>query len=272
MDRRAAERDIGCPCHLIFAHVCCPFCSIRPWDTTGSRRPQRSRACAASRLVVNFFQPSFTLASKTRVGAKVHQTDHAPQPPYSKLRALPTVSDEMKERLRAVAVQLDPLQRLEEIRSVQHHLADLAAGQPLHLAPRQDGSLDEFLSGWPPRGSTAKSAPRIGSCLAPRMIGGRARIRLRPPGPLCALGSRPSPIASGAISLNASSTNSRRLPGRATAHLPAPGPRVATSGGAPTRIRIAVAGRGVETGDARGATRSTAHTRGSGAQKRRPHE
>ena len=53
----------------------------------------------------------------------------------------------MKERLRAVAVQLDPLRLLEEIRSVQHHVAALAAGQPSHLAPRQDGSLDRFLAG-----------------------------------------------------------------------------------------------------------------------------
>ena len=53
----------------------------------------------------------------------------------------------MKERLRAVAVQLDPLRLLEEIRSVQHHLAGLAAGEPTHLASRHEGSLDGFLAG-----------------------------------------------------------------------------------------------------------------------------
>jgi len=96
---------------------------------------------------VNFFQPSFKLASKTRVGAKVHKTYHAPETPYAKLLALPSMSDEMKERLRAVALQLDPLRLLEEIRAVQHHLAALAAGEPTHLAPRHGGSLDGFLAG-----------------------------------------------------------------------------------------------------------------------------
>src|ERR1700730_627740 len=106
-----------------------------------------SRLYAASRLFVNFFQPSFKLASKTRLGAKVRKTYHAPQTPYAKLLACAAVTDEMKDRLRAVAVHLDPLRLLEEIRSVQHHLAALAAGQTTHLAPRGEGSLDGFLAG-----------------------------------------------------------------------------------------------------------------------------
>jgi len=96
---------------------------------------------------VNFFQPSFKLASKTRVGAKVRKTYHAPEMPYAKLLGFATVTDEMKDRLRAVAVQLNPLRLLEEIRSAQHHLATLAAGQPTHLAPRGEGSLEGFLTG-----------------------------------------------------------------------------------------------------------------------------
>ena len=95
---------------------------------------------------MNFFQPSFKLASKTRVGAKVHKTYHVPATPYAKLVALPTVSEATKERLHSVAAQLDPLRLLEEIRSVQHHLASLAAGQPTHLAPHHDGNLDRFLA------------------------------------------------------------------------------------------------------------------------------
>jgi hypothetical protein len=106
-----------------------------------------SRLYAASRLFVNFFQPSFKLASKTRLGAKVRKTYHAPETPCAKLLASAAVTDEMKERLRAVAAQLDPLRLLEEIRAVQHHLAALASGQTPHLAPRSDGSLDGFLTG-----------------------------------------------------------------------------------------------------------------------------
>ncbi len=104
-----------------------------------------ARLYTAARLFVNFFQPSFKLASKTRVGAKVHKTYHMPATPYEKLMAWPTVSEATKERLRTVAGQLDPLRLLEEIRSVQHHLASLAAGQPTHLAPHNDGNLEGFL-------------------------------------------------------------------------------------------------------------------------------
>ena len=105
-----------------------------------------SRLYAASRLYVNFFQPSFKLASKTRLGAKVRKTYHAPETPYARLLVCAAVTDEMKDRLRAVAVQLDPLRLLEEIRTVQHHLAALAAGQTSHLA-RSEGTLDSFLTG-----------------------------------------------------------------------------------------------------------------------------
>ena len=105
-----------------------------------------SRLYAASRLFVNFFQPSFKLASKTRVGAKVHKTYHAPETPYARLLVSAAVTDAMKDRLRAVAIQLDPLRLLEEIRSVQHHLAALAAGQTTHM-PRAERNLDAFLVG-----------------------------------------------------------------------------------------------------------------------------
>ncbi len=106
-----------------------------------------SRLYAASRLFVNFFQPSFKLATKTRLGAKVRKTYHAPETPCARLLASTAVTNEMKERLRTVAVQLDPLRLLEEIRAIQHHLAALASGQTPHLAPRSDGSLDGFLTG-----------------------------------------------------------------------------------------------------------------------------
>jgi len=52
---------------------------------------------------VNFFQPSFKLASKTRLGAKVRKTYHLPETPYAKLLASAAVPDEMKDRLRTVA-------------------------------------------------------------------------------------------------------------------------------------------------------------------------
>jgi hypothetical protein len=106
-----------------------------------------SQLYAAARLFVNFFQPSFKLASKTRVGSKVRKTYQAPATPYARLLASAAITDDMKQRLRTVAEQLDPLRLLEEIRAVQQHLAALAAGQPSHLAPRHAGPLDGFLKG-----------------------------------------------------------------------------------------------------------------------------
>jgi hypothetical protein len=53
----------------------------------------------------------------------------------------------MKQRLRAVLVTLDPLRLLDEIRTVQHHLAGLAAGEAIHVLPSRDADLDRFLRG-----------------------------------------------------------------------------------------------------------------------------
>jgi hypothetical protein len=104
-----------------------------------------SRLYAASRLFVNFFQPSFKLAEKTRIGARVTKRYHAPATPCARLLASEAVTDAAKDRLRAVAASLDPLRLLDEIRAVQHHLASLAAGEKSHVPPRRDADLDSFL-------------------------------------------------------------------------------------------------------------------------------
>ena len=163
-----------------------------------------SQLYAASRLFVNFFQPSFKLASKTRLGAKVRKTYHAPATPYAKLLASTAITDEMKQRLRAVAEQLDPLRLLEEIRAVQQHLAALAAGQPSHLAPRHAGPLDGFLKGLATAWQQARCARPISRRPDPRVIGGPDRTPSRPSGRTCARGSRRSPTAWARTSLPAS--------------------------------------------------------------------
>ena len=55
------------------------------------------------------------------------------------------IEEATKQRLRAVLVTLDPLRLLDEIRTVQHHLACLTAGQQLHALPHRDADLDRFL-------------------------------------------------------------------------------------------------------------------------------
>ena len=51
----------------------------------------------------------------------------------------------MKVRLRAIAITLDPLRLLDEIRAVQHQLAGFGVGDVLHVAPTRDVDLDRFL-------------------------------------------------------------------------------------------------------------------------------
>ena len=104
-----------------------------------------ARLYASSRLFVNFFQPSFKLAEKKRVGARVSKRYHAPETPCARLLQSDSVPDDMKERLRAVAITLDPLRLLDEIRAVQQQLAGLAAGAVPHVVPHRDGELDQFL-------------------------------------------------------------------------------------------------------------------------------
>jgi len=106
-----------------------------------------ARLYAASRLFVNFFQPSFKLAEKKRVGARVSKRYHAPETPAARLLQSDAVPEAMKERLRAIAIALDPLRLLDEIRSVQHQLAGFSAGEHLHVAANSDASLEQFLSG-----------------------------------------------------------------------------------------------------------------------------
>jgi hypothetical protein len=105
------------------------------------------RLYTAARLFVNFFQPSFKLKQKSRVGARVIKRYDAPETPCARLLASNAVSDQVKARLRTVAETLDPLQLLDEIRRMQQHLALLADGAQPHTALAQKDDLTRFLSG-----------------------------------------------------------------------------------------------------------------------------
>jgi hypothetical protein len=82
-----------------------------------------ARLYSATRLFVNFFQPSFKLREKIRTGSRVLKGYHAPATPTSRLLASDAVACEVKARLREITSKLDPLQLLDEIRRVQHHIA-----------------------------------------------------------------------------------------------------------------------------------------------------
>jgi hypothetical protein len=89
-----------------------------------------ARLYEASRLYVNFFQPSFKLKSKTRDGARVHKRYHAPATPCERLLRHEGISENVKEWLKAQQKQLDPVRLLQEIRVAQQVLSDIAAHGP----------------------------------------------------------------------------------------------------------------------------------------------
>lgn len=106
-----------------------------------------NRLYAATRLFVNFFQPSFKIKEKVRVGARVQERHHDPQTPCQRLLSSPAIAEQTKVRLREVAAQLDPLQLLSEIRRMQQHVAQVAQGNRL---PDPAGTADDlagFLTG-----------------------------------------------------------------------------------------------------------------------------
>jgi hypothetical protein len=103
---------------------------------------------SALRLFVNFFQPSFKLAEKTRDGAKVTKRYHRPATPYQRLLADPRVSDEIRHRAEAIYATLDPVRLLQEIRSIQRRLAELADKIPAADSVAPDAAaIDQFLAG-----------------------------------------------------------------------------------------------------------------------------
>ena len=105
-----------------------------------------ARLYSSSRLFVNFFQPSFKLLSKERIGSRVRKKYEIPATPCARLLASENVEEHQKDRLRAVLATLDPLQLLDEIRTMQAHLASLSAGEKAYAAPSRNPNLDRFLA------------------------------------------------------------------------------------------------------------------------------
>lgn len=125
---------------------------------------------AVSRFFVNFFQPSFKLAEKSREGARVTKRYHAPQTPCERLLAHDEIGPVMKTRLREVAEALDPLQLLEEIRVLQAHLVSMGDDALRGEMPTRERNLGSFLatlsSAWRageirPTHAAASSPPRF---------------------------------------------------------------------------------------------------------------
>lgn len=104
-----------------------------------------TRLYGASRLFVNFFQPSFKLAEKHREGAQVSKRYHPPQTPCERLLQAEGLPEAAKAKLREVAGALDPLKLLEEVRAVQAYLVALADGEALPSGTPEPPDLSAFI-------------------------------------------------------------------------------------------------------------------------------
>ena len=105
-----------------------------------------ARLHGASRLFVNFFQPSFKLASKHRDGAKVTKRYHSPLTPCDRLLQTEGIPSAAKDKLREVSAQLDPLKLLEEMRAVQAYLTALADGETPPAMGSEPPNLATFVA------------------------------------------------------------------------------------------------------------------------------
>ena len=105
-----------------------------------------TRLYAASRLFVNFFQPSFKLAAKQRDGAKVAKRYHPPQTPCERLLQAESVPMAAKIKLSEIVANLDPLKLLEEMRALQAYLAALADGEAPPSTTSEPPNLATFVA------------------------------------------------------------------------------------------------------------------------------
>ena len=119
----------------------------------GYRRFEGTKAAAVlaqlygtARLFVNFFQPSFKLAAKVREGARVKKRYHPPATPCQRLLADPRTPVAIRRRLKALRMDLDPVQLLSQMRTAQQRLVDIA-DRPIDCnSAAAVQSLEQFLS------------------------------------------------------------------------------------------------------------------------------
>jgi hypothetical protein len=135
-----------------------------------------TRLYGASRLFVNFFQPSFKLASKQRDGAKVTKRYHPPQTPCERLLQSAAVPIAAKSALHEVLACLDPLKLLEEMRAMQAHLAAMADGEMLPPASSEPPDLAAFVASLSSAWHMGEVRPTFSASAKPRFLRGLERI------------------------------------------------------------------------------------------------
>jgi hypothetical protein len=135
-----------------------------------------TRLYGASRLFVNFFQPSFKLAEKHRQGAQVSKRYHPPQTPCERLLQAESLPEAAKTKLREVVGALDPLRLLEEIRAVQAYLVTLADGETPPSAIPEPPDLSAFVASLSSAWRAGEIRPTFSVDAKPRHLRGLQRV------------------------------------------------------------------------------------------------
>ena len=151
-----------------------PWCAAS-WDITAIRARYSGPLAGqmlvqlyqSLRLYVNYFQPSFKLLQKNRVGSATLKRYSPPATPCDRLLLHEAVRDEIKEQLTQHRVGLDPVALLHAIREAQAALVALSS--PDHGEPAQQESLEQFLSQLPTLWQQGENRPTH----APRTRGPR---------------------------------------------------------------------------------------------------
>jgi hypothetical protein len=141
-----------------------------------------TRLYAASRLFVNFFQPSFKLAAKKRDGAKVSKRYHPPQTPCERLLQAESMPTASKDKLREIAAELDPLKLLEETRAVQAYLAALADGEAPPPMTSEPPNLTAFVASLSSAWHAGEIRPTFSAEAKPRYLRSLQKISPAPRG------------------------------------------------------------------------------------------
>ena len=106
-----------------------------------------SQLYKTTRMFVNFFQPSFKLASKCREGARVRKYYHPPVTPCQRLLAGPKTLRQVCGRIAELSCRLDPIRLLRQMRTWQQSIVDIADLSVLATSDTDVPLLEQFLAG-----------------------------------------------------------------------------------------------------------------------------
>jgi IS30 family transposase len=170
-----------------------------------------TRLYGASRLFVNFFQPSFKLAAKRRDGAQVFKRYHPPQTPCERLLQAESIPTAAKDTLRAISAELDPLKLLEEMRAVQAYLAALADGEPPPPLTCDPPDLAAFVASLSSAWRAGEIRPTFSVEAKPRYLRGLQRVFAHTPRPAISLEPKPVPPPTAATITSAKAPEQAQL-------------------------------------------------------------